>query len=150
MAGYKDDYSMSNNAADAYEAGEKPLSKWTKKDIIATIGADVINRNPELKALNLKELRAIFLTQDGWHHTSKFYNETNFYACRTLQDIKDNPEDTISELYIQPPCKHPMVPVAASLDSREYKDFFNDLEDWEKQMKRLEYIIQDIADGTIK
>ena len=150
MAGYKDDYSMSNNAADAYEAGEKPLSKWTKKNILAIVGQEVINRNPELKALNLKELRAIFLTQDGWHHTSKFYNETNFYACRTLQDIKDNPEDTISELYIQPPYKHPMVPVAASLDSREYKDFFNDLEDWEKQMKRLEYIIQDIADGTIK
>ena len=31
MTGYKNDYSMSNNAAAAYENGEKPLSKWTKK-----------------------------------------------------------------------------------------------------------------------
>lgn len=29
MAGYSG-YSMSNNAVDAYESGEKPRSKWTK------------------------------------------------------------------------------------------------------------------------
>jgi len=29
MSGY-DGYSMSNNAVDAYENGEKPISKWTK------------------------------------------------------------------------------------------------------------------------
>ena len=149
MAGY-DGYSMSNNARGAYANGERPLSKWTKKDIIATIGADVINRNPELKALNLKELRAIFLTQDGWHHTSKFYNETDFYACRTLQDIKDNPEDTISELYIQPPYPHPVANVFASIDSPEAIKFYAEFEDWKKKMKNLENIIQDIANGDIK
>ena len=150
MAGYKDDYSMSNNAADAYEAGEKPLSKWTKNNIIATVGKDVIDRNPQLKALNLKELRAIFLTQDGWHHTSKFYNETNFYACHTLQDIKDSSEDTISELYIQPPYPHPVANVFASVGSPEAVKFREEFENWKKKMKNLEQIVQAIADGTIR
>ena len=102
MAGY-DGYSMSNNARYAYENGEKPLSKWAKKDIIEVVGQDVINRNPQLKALKLKELRALFLTQTAWHHTSKFYNETNFYACRTIQEVAEDPDgcalDTIKWPY---------------------------------------------------
>lgn len=36
MAGYCG-YSMSNNAVDAYNDGEKPLSKWTKRAIIEAI-----------------------------------------------------------------------------------------------------------------
>lgn len=36
MAGYNG-FSMSNNAVSAYENGEKPLSKWTKKNIIGAI-----------------------------------------------------------------------------------------------------------------
>lgn len=149
MAGY-DGYSMSNNARYAYGNGEKPLSKWTKKDIIAIVGQDVIDRNPQLKALKLKELRAIFLTQDGWHHTSKFYNETNFYACRTLDDIKENPEDAIDDLYNLPPYPHPVAHAFASIDSPEAIQFYADFDEWKKKMKRLENIIQAIADGTIK
>ena len=30
MAGYRQDYSMSNNAYYAYPDGEMPLSKWTQ------------------------------------------------------------------------------------------------------------------------
>lgn len=33
MAGYSG-WSMSNNAVTAYEDGEKPLSRWTKVDIL--------------------------------------------------------------------------------------------------------------------
>ena len=33
MAGYNG-WSMSNNAVQAYEDGEKPLSKWTKKTLV--------------------------------------------------------------------------------------------------------------------
>jgi hypothetical protein len=33
MAGY-DNFSMSNNARDAYRSGEMPMSKWTKQDIL--------------------------------------------------------------------------------------------------------------------
>lgn len=40
MAGYFN-YSMSNNAVSAYEDGEKPLSRWSKKDIMAEIKKQV-------------------------------------------------------------------------------------------------------------
>lgn len=36
MAGYCG-YSMSNNAVDAYNNGEKPISKWKKQDILSGI-----------------------------------------------------------------------------------------------------------------
>ena len=36
MAGYCG-YSMSNNAVDAYNNGEKPISKWKKQDILSEI-----------------------------------------------------------------------------------------------------------------
>lgn len=36
MAGYHN-YSMSNNAVQAYNTGEKPLSKWTKAVIIEAL-----------------------------------------------------------------------------------------------------------------
>ena len=34
MAGYADDFSMSNNAIDAYDRGLRPRSKWSKADIL--------------------------------------------------------------------------------------------------------------------
>ena len=36
MSGYKG-YSMSNNAVAAYSGGKKPMSKWTKSEILATL-----------------------------------------------------------------------------------------------------------------
>lgn len=32
-------YSMSVRAAEAYQSGEKPLSKWSKSDILAAVKA---------------------------------------------------------------------------------------------------------------
>lgn len=82
MAGYNG-YSMSNNAVAAYEDGEMPLSKWTKTAIL-----NVISENCEmadekanlLKKMTAKELKDAFLKRSSWHHTSMFYNCTNFYA----------------------------------------------------------------------
>ena len=42
MAGYNG-WSMSNNAVMAYKDGEKPLSKWTKKDILDAIEKQAVN-----------------------------------------------------------------------------------------------------------
>lgn len=80
-AGYHG-YSMSNNAVDAYENGEKPLSKWAKTDILSELheigySDDVIQI---AKNLSLAELKSIFLYKSSWHHTSKMYNRTNFYS----------------------------------------------------------------------
>ena len=42
MAGYSG-FSMSNNAVEAYENGEKPISKWSKKDILNSIDNAIEN-----------------------------------------------------------------------------------------------------------
>ena len=53
MAGYQLNFSMSNNAAFAYECGEKPISKWTKSEILALCG----DKAEQLKKLTVSELR---------------------------------------------------------------------------------------------
>lgn len=85
MAGYYN-YSMSNNAVDAYSEGKKPLSKWKKADIL-TEAAELLE-NDENKAAKLHLLQSCTLAQlknnllrcAEWHHTSKHYNMTDFFA----------------------------------------------------------------------
>ena len=78
-AGY-DGYSMSNNARAAYENDEKPLSKWSKEDILYC--ASRINKCKAmlLKKVSLEDLRNHLLTRTSWHHTSSYYNQTDFYS----------------------------------------------------------------------
>lgn len=80
MSGYFN-YSMSNNAVSAYLDGEKPLSKWTKKEIIFRIENECeINFSIEkIKRIPLAKLKEICLTKSSWHHTSSYYNQTDFY-----------------------------------------------------------------------
>ena len=90
-AGYHG-YSMSNNAVEAYENGEKPLSKWTKSAILtelAELDAPVEVQNIA-KTLSLDVLKDLFLYKSSWHHTSKMYNRTDFYSV--------NPDVPISEI----------------------------------------------------
>ena len=71
MSGYYG-YSMSQNAIAAYEMGERPKSKWLK--------ADFTSANPLVKKLTLGECRNHFLSYSSWHHTSEFYNRTEFFT----------------------------------------------------------------------
>lgn len=75
MAGYYN-YSMSNNAIAAYQDGERPLSKWTKADILRLCG----EKAAMLKQLTVKELREHLLFKSSWHHTSKYFNATDFFS----------------------------------------------------------------------
>jgi hypothetical protein len=82
MAGYKG-YSMSNNAVLAYDNGEKPLSKWTKKVILEEINANNIKLQCDialLKKLPIEDLRRFCLIWTSWHHTSNHFNKTDFYS----------------------------------------------------------------------
>lgn len=90
-AGYHG-YSMSNNAVDAYENGEKPLSKWTKADILSELTELGVSNEilQVVKKLTLADLKALFLYKSSWHHTSKMYNRTNFYSV--------NPDVPVSEI----------------------------------------------------
>ena len=83
MAGYNG-FSMSNNAVDAYENGEKPLSRWTKADILEAISdyaeENALKINMDLlKKVSAKVMKLKFLRNSSWHHTSLMYNRTEFY-----------------------------------------------------------------------
>jgi len=107
MAGYYN-YSMSNNAVEAYERGEMPISKWTKKAIMEELSK--CNVKPEhmaaFKTMSINELRDKLLYSCGWHHTSKYYNRTEFYSFEYDEDedylsLADK-TDMIYKLYIWP------------------------------------------------
>lgn len=74
-------YSMSNRAVEAYRSGEKPLSSWNKQNILEEL-SNIEEFEPmmsDFKKMTLKEMKDNFLTNSSWHHTSKFFNTTNFY-----------------------------------------------------------------------
>ena len=77
--------SMSIRAAEAYNNGSMPLSKWTKTAILEEINSILENANldvtiDDFKKLTLQELKDTYLEYESWHHTSKFFNETSFYS----------------------------------------------------------------------
>ncbi len=71
---------MSVRAYEAYESGERPLSKWTKTMIVNTV---LDYRDDfEYDELNKysKDVLKCFLTYSSWHHTGSYFNETTFYS----------------------------------------------------------------------
>lgn len=91
--GYDWSRGMSVNAVEAYADGERPISKWTKTAILSAI-AEVYADEPNVFAaagsLTLEGLRHVFLMCSSWHHTSKYFNETDFYIIAenvTTDDI---------------------------------------------------------------
>lgn len=99
--GYLQDYSMSERAAEAYANGEMPLSKWTKKAILAAMRAEkhaALATELEGRQYTLAFLKALFLSTSSWHHTSSKYNSTEFY---TLENLGDDDDAYIAELPAQ-------------------------------------------------
>lgn len=80
MAGYLHDYSMSRNAAEAYQSGEMPMSKWTKAAIIEEIRNSYPDMVNLIKSVPAAILRRELLEKSSWHHTSCRFNRTDFYA----------------------------------------------------------------------
>lgn len=75
---------MSKNAVAAYEAGEMPKSKWTKRAILEAISGYCFENDlmmtEEAAKLTKAQLFEKYIEWSSWHHTSKFANETDFYA----------------------------------------------------------------------
>lgn len=95
MSGYYG-YSMSNNAMDAYDEGKMPISKWTKKAILAAAESYFVNEAHDeqaeqkmtlLRKMKVETLKKHLLACTEWHHSSKFYNRTDFYALCDLAEI---------------------------------------------------------------
>lgn len=87
MAGYMG-FSMSNNAFDAYMNGEKPMSRWKKQDILDELEGNVPENVLEVaKKMKADDLRNACLVRTSWHHTSEYYNRTDFYSVRDFDEI---------------------------------------------------------------
>lgn len=93
-------HSMSRRAAEAYEDGEMPNSKWTKKAMVATIQSycdefDMSFDPDVLKGMRKDDMFERFFHKSSWHHTSKFFNETDFYkldedaVCGSFRPMTD-------------------------------------------------------------
>lgn len=74
---------MSLNAVYAYDQGEKPLSKYNKEDAVMIqqflINNFNISETIDIKVYQLKEFLELY-GRSSWHHTGKFFNETDFYS----------------------------------------------------------------------
>ena len=93
MAGYHG-WSMSNNAVDCYENGIKPISKWSKEDIL--IASEDLKNELEVKLdmdklskCNLYTLKKELLVSNEWHHTGGDFKKTDFYevSIGALEDF---------------------------------------------------------------
>ena len=95
MTGYVG-YSMSNNAVDAYNAGEMPFSKWTKTAILQQV-TEIYGKTlaQAVSGWSLPKLKGVFLYKSSWHHTSKMYNRTDFYSVR--QDLNTTEDELWDE-----------------------------------------------------
>ena len=105
MSGYCG-YSMSWNAVSAYNEGEKPMSKWTKTAVLEAIEKAINEQEltlicdiEKLKKCPAGVLKRICLTYSSWHHTSKYYNQTEFYSIDTdaLETLTDEEIDKAVE-----------------------------------------------------
>lgn len=77
MAGY-DGYSKSNNAVQAEREGKKTASK---------LAAWIRRRGHLYKGCTAADVAATMKPCE-WHHTSKFYNVTNYYDPRDLMGLE--------------------------------------------------------------
>lgn len=99
-------FSMSHGAADAYRDGERPLTKWTKKDIISGIyqmaeeeEIAISFTKEALQKLPLPLLRDIFLYNSSWHHTSSYCNVTDFF-CLCDTEIGSQTDESLEEKFV--------------------------------------------------
>ena len=81
---------MSNNALAAYSGGLRPISKWTKKDLINQVLGyeNCVFSRADLESCSLQALKHYLLQYEEWHHTSKHFNRTSFYGIN-LENASD-------------------------------------------------------------
>ncbi len=95
--------SMSVRAKACYDNDVKPLSKWSKSDILNYLSNDQIRQIKDNK-ITLKALKSYLLSYDSWHHSSSYFNKVDFYCIDTdniegfnIEDLKAINEDIKKE-----------------------------------------------------
>lgn len=92
MAGYCYERGMSNNAVFAYECGRKPISKFTKSDLL-THEIDLT-----LDFVKWLAKKNIWETSEYHHTGGTWYNSTYFYDLEDLRELISNDDFNLSEL----------------------------------------------------
>ena len=75
-------WSMSKRACLAYEMGEKPLSRWTKRAIVDAVAELAPALVEAAKAASRADLVKVCLAESSRHHTGKVPKLTVFYEVR--------------------------------------------------------------------
>lgn len=96
---------MSENAAIAYEMGEKPASAWTKNAMIAVISSAVytneLNLNMDvIEGMMKQNIFDMFFHQTSWHHTGAYYKKTPFYML-DVDFLKTLTNDKLYAMYTE-------------------------------------------------
>lgn len=91
--------SMSVRAAEAYEQGEMPISRWTKTAIIHAVKDYCFDfdlaYNPDIEKKTKAELAKEFLEYKSWHHSSRTAREVEFFGlnedavCRSFEQMSE-------------------------------------------------------------
>lgn len=72
---------MSERAQEAYDNGERPMSKWSKWDILSELEYDLDDDTiAKLSKYSTQTIKNVCLEWTSWHHTGSYANETDFYA----------------------------------------------------------------------
>lgn len=89
--------SMSVRAAEAYEQGEMPISRWTKTAIIQAVKGYCFDfdlaYDPDIEKKTKAELTKEFLEYKSWHHSSRTAREVEFFGlnedavCRNFEPM---------------------------------------------------------------
>ena len=99
-------YSRSVNAAEAMEEFRFPLSQFNRNNIDEFLDEfELVEETPEIKKISVKKWAYIaknIVKTFEWHHTSKYYNCTDFYSLSDVYDyIRDHIEE-VKALNIEP------------------------------------------------
>lgn len=79
---------MSERAKEAYDSGERPMSKWNKWDIICELENDLDDDAiAKLSKYSAQALKNVCLEWTSWHHTGSYANETDFYQVIDGRDV---------------------------------------------------------------
>lgn len=127
--------SHSVRAEEALQRGARPLSGWSKADILEELesiyGEDFAKR---AKALTLAELRDQVLEFDSWHHFGKYFNEVNMYVVR--DDLKA--EDLRHEKQVRKTAGEKKAEEAKHYWLIKFTEWVGKYRKWRKPVERYE------------
>ena len=89
--------STSVNSLIAREMGSFPLGEWSKAKMMNGIKKIAEGKAVLFQKIPLPVLKIYCLRRTGYHHTSKFFNETDFYELNE-EAIRSLPDDTLMQL----------------------------------------------------